>query len=116
MRRRLCHAVPRIRGPRLLAAPISESQHAMDPTELHRILEGVVATLTNVGLKVVGALILYLIGRWLITWVIGLVQRTLERQKVDPTLLRYLGTVIKVLANVALVIALLGYFGVETTS
>jgi small conductance mechanosensitive channel len=45
-----------------------------------------------------------------------LVQRTLERQKVDPTLLRYVGTVISVLANIALVIAILGYFGVETTS
>ena len=88
----------------------------MDPTQVQRILEGVVATLTNVGLKVIGALILLLIGRWLISWVIAMVQRALERQKVDPTLLRYVGTVINVLANIALVIAILGYFGVETTS
>src|SRR6188768_2254734 len=88
----------------------------MDPTEMHRVLESVVTTLTAVGLKVIGAIILYLIGRWLINWVITLVQRTLERQKVDPTLLRYVGTVISVLANIALVIAILGYFGVETTS
>jgi len=88
----------------------------MDPDQVHRILEGVVTTLTNVGLKVIGAIILYLVGRWLISWVITLVQRTLERQKVDPTLLRYVGTVIAVLANIALVIAILGYFGVETTS
>lgn len=88
----------------------------MDPDQVHRILEGVVTTLTNVGLKVIGAIILYLIGRWLINRVITLVQRTLERQKVDPTLLRYVGTVIAVLANIALVIAILGYFGVETTS
>lgn len=88
----------------------------MDPTQMQRLFEGVVATLTNVGLKVLGAIILYLIGRWLINWVIRLVQRALERQKVDPTLLRYVGTVIAVLANIALVIAILGYFGVETTS
>jgi small conductance mechanosensitive channel len=88
----------------------------MDPDQLHRVLESVVTTLSNVGLKVVGAIILYVIGRWLITWVIALVQRTLERQKVDPTLLRYVGTVISVLANIALVVAILGYFGVETTS
>ena len=88
----------------------------MDATQLQRILEGVTTTLTNVGLKVIGAIILYLIGRWLINWLISLVQRALERQKVDPTLLRYVGTVIAVLANIALVIAILGYFGVETTS
>jgi small conductance mechanosensitive channel len=83
---------------------------------MSRVMDGVVTTLTNVGLKVIGAIILYLIGRALINWVIALVQRTLERQKVDPTLLRYVGTVIAVLANIALVIAILGYFGVETTS
>ena len=40
----------------------------------------------------------------------------LEKQKVDPTLLRYIGTVISVTLNVILVVAILGYFGVETTS
>ncbi len=79
--------------------------------------EASVTTLTNVGLKVIGAVILYLIGRWLIKLGDSLwSQRALERQKVDPTLLRYVGTVISVLANIALVIAILGYFGVETTS
>ncbi len=79
-------------------------------------LNTALTTLTSVGLKVIGAIVLYLIGRALINWVVLLVQRALERQRVDPTLLRYVGTVISVLANVALVIAILGYFGVETTS
>src|SRR3954467_4828061 len=88
----------------------------MDSAQMSRIWDGVLTTLTNVGLKVIGAIILYLIGRALINWVIALVQRTLERQRVDPTLLRYVGTIISVLANIALVVAILGYFGVETTS
>lgn len=88
----------------------------MDSTVINNTITSVVATLTNVGLKVLGAIVLYLIGRALINWMIHLVQRALERQKVDPTLLRYVGTVIAVLANIALVIAILGYFGVETTS
>jgi small conductance mechanosensitive channel len=79
-------------------------------------LNGIVATITAVALKALGALVLYLIGRWLINWAIHFVQRGLEKQKVDPTLLRYVGTVLNVLANVALVVAILGYFGVETTS
>jgi small conductance mechanosensitive channel len=79
-------------------------------------LDEVVTTLTSVGLKAIGALILYLFGRWLITKVISIVHGSLEKQKLDPTLLRYVSTVISALANVALVVALLGYFGVETTS
>jgi small conductance mechanosensitive channel len=69
-----------------------------------------------VGFRVVGAIIFYLIGRWLISFAIRLVSGALERQKVDPTLLRYIGTVISVTLNIILVVAILGYFGVETTS
>lgn len=72
--------------------------------------------MTRLGLHVLGAIILYMVGRALIAWLINLVQRSLERQKVDPTLLHYVGTIISVLANIALVVAILGYFGVETTS
>jgi small conductance mechanosensitive channel len=69
-----------------------------------------------VGFRVVGAIIFYLVGRWLISFAIRLVSAALERQKVDPTLLRYIGTVISVTLNIILVVAILGYFGVETTS
>jgi small conductance mechanosensitive channel len=88
----------------------------LDSTLITSTLNGISATITAVALKALGALILYLIGRWLINSAIHIVQRGLEKQKVDPTLLRYVGTVINVLANVALVVAILGYFGVETTS
>jgi small conductance mechanosensitive channel len=40
----------------------------------------------------------------------------LTRQHVDHTLLRYIGNIISVALNVVLVVAILGYFGVETTS
>ncbi len=88
----------------------------MSETFLRQTFEQTTTKLASVGLSVLGALVLYLIGRLLINWVIQLVQRALEKQNVDPTLLRYVGTFIGVLANVALVIAILGYFGVETTS
>src|SRR5262245_15671100 len=88
----------------------------MSPETLQKTMNTAVEKLTDAGLSVIAAFILYLVGRWLITWMVSLVQRGLERQKVHPTLLRYIGTVIQVLANVALVIAILGYCGVETTS
>ena len=75
-----------------------------------------IAVLTAVGLKVIGAIVLYIVGRWLIGIVARLVQHALEKQKVDPTIPRYLGTVIVVLLNIALVVSILGYFGVETTT
>ena len=82
----------------------------------NNILRTAETTITGVGLQVMGAIILYMVGRWLISFAIGLVQKALARQKVDPTLLRFIGNTISVILNITLVIAILGYFGVQTTS
>ncbi len=74
------------------------------------------ATLTAVGLKVLGAIVIYIVGRWLINFVIELVRKGLTRQHFDPTLLRFFGNTLAVILNITLVLAILGYFGVETTS
>jgi small conductance mechanosensitive channel len=68
------------------------------------------------GLKVLGAIAAYIIGRMLIGFASSLVMRALERQKVEPTVIRYIGSIITVALNIILVVAILGYFGVETTS
>jgi small conductance mechanosensitive channel len=67
-------------------------------------------------LKVAGAVVLYIIGRWLIGIVGMLITKALERQKIEPTVIRYIGNTINVALNILLVIGILGYFGVETTS
>jgi small conductance mechanosensitive channel len=84
--------------------------------DVEKTMQTILDVIIVVGFKVVGAIIFYLIGRWLISFAIRLVSGALERQKVDPTLLRYIGTVISVTLNIILVVAILGYFGVETTS
>ncbi|MEO8304632.1 MAG: mechanosensitive ion channel family protein [Betaproteobacteria bacterium] len=68
------------------------------------------------GLKVIGAVVAYIVGRMLIGFASSLVMKALERQKVEPTVIRYIGSVITVALNIILVVAILGYFGVETTS
>lgn len=84
--------------------------------DTNEVLKTAIASLTHVGLMVVGAIVLLIIGRWLISFAIRLITRSLEKQQVDPTLLRYLGNVVSVILNVALIVAILGYFGVETTT
>src|SRR5574343_1408639 len=73
-------------------------------------------TATDIGLKILAAIVFWVIGRWLIGVAVNLVRASLERQKVDPTVLRYLGSVITVTLNVLLVIGILGYFGIQTTT
>lgn len=73
-------------------------------------------TAVDVGIKILAAIAFWIIGRWIIGWVISITQRTMNTQKFDPTLTKYLGSILGVTLNITLVIGILGYFGVQTTS
>jgi small conductance mechanosensitive channel len=70
----------------------------------------------SIGLQILGALILYIVGRWLISLVVSAVHRVLTRQQIEPTVMRFAGNTISVALNITLVVAILGYFGVQTTT
>ncbi len=72
--------------------------------------------LITFGLKVLGAIAVFIVGRMLIGFASRLVVGVLERQEVDPTVTRYVASILSVALNIILVVAILGYFGVETTS
>ncbi|MGE5027783.1 MAG: mechanosensitive ion channel family protein [Betaproteobacteria bacterium] len=76
----------------------------------------VVAYATAAGMKILAAIAFWIIGRWLIGLASSMLQRVLAKQKVDPTLMRYIGNLVGIILNIALVVAILGYFGVETTT
>src|SRR5262245_12002749 len=84
--------------------------------DLNALTQAAIATLVAVAWKILGALALWLVGRWLIHFALRLLGRALTRQDFDATLSRYMLTGLGVVLNVALVIAILGYFGVETTT
>jgi small conductance mechanosensitive channel len=69
------------------------------------------------GLKVLGALAVWIIGRWLIALLQRLLRAAMKRGKrVDETLAGYLTAAISVLLNIGLFLAVLDIFGVKTTS
>jgi small conductance mechanosensitive channel len=84
--------------------------------DMNAFADAAVATLVAVGWKVAGAFLLWLVGRWLIGFAMRLLGRALAGQRIDPTLSRYVQAGLSVLLNVALVVAILGFFGVETTT
>ena len=69
------------------------------------------------GLKVIGALIAWGIGRWLIGLAQRMVAAALARGKsMDATLSHYLVSILGVLLNIVLILSILDMFGVKTTS
>jgi small conductance mechanosensitive channel len=84
--------------------------------DVNAITQAATATLVAVAWKILGAAILWMVGRWLVNFSVRLLGRALSRQSFDATLSRYLMTSLSVVLNVALVVAILGFFGVETTT
>jgi small conductance mechanosensitive channel len=76
----------------------------------------IMPVVTAVALKVVTAFVLYMVGRWLIGVAVNMMTRVLTARNFDPTLQRYLANIVAVVLNIVLVIGILGYFGVQTTS
>ncbi len=73
-------------------------------------------TLFDLAVKIVAAVAFWIVGRWMIGKVVGLMQAAMGRNSVDPTLTKYLGSIVTIALNIALVLGILGYFGIQTTS
>jgi small conductance mechanosensitive channel len=73
-------------------------------------------TASELAIKILAALAFWIIGRWLIGKVVGLMQAAMNRNDIDPTLTKYLGSIVAIALNIALVLGILGYFGIQTTS
>lgn len=69
------------------------------------------------GTKVLAAIVLWIVGRWAINIVAGLLRKVLARnERVDATLAHYLSSILAALLNLLLILAILQVFGVQTTS
>jgi small conductance mechanosensitive channel len=85
----------------------------MDMTAIQTFVS---TTLVAIALRVAGAIVIWVVGRWIIHRVALLVQGAMARNNADPTLTKYLGSIVSITLNVALALGILGYFGVQTTS
>lgn len=68
------------------------------------------------GGKLIGAIVLWIVGGWAINLLGSITHRTMTVRNVDPTLVRYSEGIVRVALRIALIIAILGVFGIETTS
>src|SRR5262249_41809791 len=82
--------------------------------ELSPWMQVLVAQLTTFGLKLLGAIVVWIVGRRLIALAVGLTQRALRRGAMDETLVGYIGSGLSILLDVVLIVAILGFFRVET--
>jgi len=74
------------------------------------------AFVTDYGLKVIGAIIFLIVGRIIASVARNLVRKVLGRKKVDETVISFVGTLIYTVVMIAVFLAVLDKFGVQTAS
>ncbi|MEB3242196.1 MAG: mechanosensitive ion channel family protein [Cyanobacteriota bacterium] len=86
---------------------------ALSPESAVPLVAGVVVPFL---FKLAGAAALWFVGGWLIDFAMRFLRRSLGRGTMDPTLINYLLSILGALLRVVLVVAILGFFGIETAS
>jgi small conductance mechanosensitive channel len=67
-------------------------------------------------LKLIGGVALWFVGTWIIKIALKLVRRALAGSNLDTTVRSYLISVIALVLRVVLIVAILGFFGIQTAS
>tara|TARA_B100001989_G_C24536153_1_gene464521 strand:- start:870 stop:1709 length:840 start_codon:yes stop_codon:yes gene_type:complete len=68
------------------------------------------------GLKIVTAIAIFIIGKWIAKKLVGVAKNLMTKAKIDETLVSFGGNILYSLALVFVVIAALSQLGIETTS
>lgn len=68
------------------------------------------------GLKILAAIVIFIIGRWVAKFLKNTSVKLMTRSKVDPTLVTFLGHVTYIALLTFVILAALGQLGIQTTS
>lgn len=97
-------------------AELEELQKMAEPGALKGYLQDMVPMLVDFAVRVIFALLIYLIGKRIIKWLRKILKRGLQRSNVDEGVCQFLDSAAKILLYVVLAMAVINQLGVATTS
>lgn len=84
--------------------------------KLENILDTLIDFASVYGIKVIGAIVIWIIGSWVIKKIMRGIKKVMSKRDYDESLQKFLLNLIHWALKILLVIAILGQLGVETTS
>lgn len=85
-------------------------------TKLSRVLDSLVEQGAALGWTLIKALLVFIVGRFLISMINKLVQRVLLKRNIDPSIKTFVGSLIHIILMILLVVSVVGALGVQTAS
>ena len=84
--------------------------------DMDKLMEKIQEFAALYGLKIIGAVIIFVVGRWVAKLLRHMVRRLMEKSKVDPTLVTFVSNLTYVVLLVFVIVAALGCLEVQTAS
>ena len=85
-------------------------------TPANELLQNTLSAVVKFGLKVLLALLIYIVGAWLIRKTKALIAKAFEKKKSDSTLSSFILSLVTALLWIVLILAMVGTLGINTTS
>lgn len=103
-----------------VAAQLSATDMAKDLADgnahLDQIIRQLISWAMEAGRHILMALVVYVIGHYLVKLINHLVAKLMERRKMEPTLQTFLKSFVNITLQVLLIISVVGALGINTTS
>lgn len=84
--------------------------------DVAKLLDRLINWSIEVGKDVIGALLIYIIGRFIIKQISRLLAKLLEKRKLEVSVQTFLKSLVNLFLNMVMAFAIIGKLGVETTS
>lgn len=98
----------------LLAIAAAEPSQGLD--KLQMFLQTLIDLGVSAGGRLLGALLIFVVGRFIISFLNRLVARIMVRRHIDASIQSFVRSLVNILLTVLLIIAVVSKLGVETTS
>ncbi len=82
--------------------------------DVQEIMKVLYTYLTEYGLKIIGAIVIFVIGKWIVKWISALIRKMMTRAKIDVMLVNFVYNITYALLLVFVIIAALSALGIQT--
>lgn len=100
----------------LNAAKTASDALSVDALKIEKLIDKLIDLSITAGKHILMAVVIFVVGRFIVTLLNRLLARMLERRKVDPTIQTFLKSLVNILLMLLLVVSVIGALGVNTTS
>lgn len=84
--------------------------------DMNQILVKVWELITIYGLKVLAAIVIFVVGRWIAKLITNVIRKMIRKGDVDPTISKFVGNMVYIALLAFVVLAALSQLGIQTTS